>query len=62
MRPLLFAVQLQQHGDRAATMLLPSKLGEHVGETSAHTDTAVVGERAAQGRTVRTGYSARLTG
>jgi hypothetical protein len=44
-----------------ATMLLSSRLGQHVGEAAANTDTAVVGEGAAQGRATRTGHCTGLT-
>jgi hypothetical protein len=44
-----------------ATMLLSSPLGQNVGEASADTDTAIVGEGAAQGRATRTGHCTGLT-
>ena len=42
-------------------MLLPSTLGQHVGEAATNTDPGVVGESTAQSRTVRAGHRAGLT-
>jgi hypothetical protein len=43
-------------------LLLSSMLGQHVGEALANTDTAIVGEGAAQGRaTTRAGHCTGLT-
>src|SRR3954469_18026700 len=42
-------------------MLLSSALRQHVGEASADTETAIVGDGAAQGRATWTGYRTGLT-